>query len=308
MNFFSSHLYTRHHTKSALKTYRRTVGINHGLPTASILGQIYLNQIDQDIDFVPLFDEFAVRHEDDLLIISPHRYRLRRIKSKITTKLNELHRIHNPLTNSLKTKTNIRHRTMEKFRPVEYWGSLVDIHSRQIYAHVNQADSIERKIHQLTIQITRETGFHLRYSLLNALCLRSHRYYFDRLYTSDSILVRNVFVLSKYFLQRLHAMCVRFTQFFSKKFLQSKSLFLFRTIRSALHLLMKKVFYNENVSKKLKEQCKYVFYFAAQQLFKQNRHLFRSENLLQRFSHLMKKLKYLNKKRRSVLKKLVSTI
>ncbi|CAF4478535.1 unnamed protein product, partial [Rotaria sp. Silwood2] len=166
---FNSYLYTMHPKKLPIKTFRRIIGINHGLRIASMLGQIYLNKIDHDIDFSPISDEFAVRHEDDLLIISPHRYRLRRIKLNITKRLIELHHINNSLTNSLKTKTNIRHRTMKKFRPVEYWGSLVDIKSREILVTLNQNENIEKKINQLTIKITRETGYHLRHSLINAL-------------------------------------------------------------------------------------------------------------------------------------------
>ncbi|CAF4404301.1 unnamed protein product, partial [Rotaria magnacalcarata] len=70
---FNSHLYTLHPKKLPIKTFRRIIGINHGLRIASMLGQIYLNKIDYDISFNILSDEFAVRHEDDLLIISPHR-------------------------------------------------------------------------------------------------------------------------------------------------------------------------------------------------------------------------------------------
>ncbi|CAF4706223.1 unnamed protein product, partial [Rotaria socialis] len=139
---FNSHLYTLHPKKLPIKTFRRIIGINHGLRIASMLGQIYLNKIDYDISFNILSDEFAVRHEDDLLIISPHRYRLQHIKQNMTKKLDELHHI----TNSLKTKTNIRHKTMKKFRPVEYWGSLVDIQSREILVAINQNDNSENKV------------------------------------------------------------------------------------------------------------------------------------------------------------------
>ncbi|CAF4947698.1 unnamed protein product, partial [Rotaria socialis] len=80
------------------------------------------------------------------------------------------------------------HKTMKKFRPVEYWGSLVDIQSREILVAINQNDNSENKVTPLTIKITREIGYHLRHSLINALFLRSHSYYFDRLYTSDKTL------------------------------------------------------------------------------------------------------------------------
>jgi hypothetical protein len=295
---FSSYLYTRHHTTLPLKTYRRTIGINHGLPMASMLGQIYLNQIDDDIDFVPLVNEFAVRHEDDLLIISPHRYRLRRIQRRMTEKLNELHRIHHPSTISLKTKTNIRHRTMNKYRPVEYWGSLVDICSREILVHINTSDAIEKKMRQLTIKLTRNTGQHLRHSLINALCLRSHAYYFDRIYTSNRTLVKNFYLLTKYFLQRLHGMCTRFSQIYSNDFIRSKSLFIFRTIRSALRLLMKKIFVNDRKSLKLKQQCKYVFFLATLHMIRTSQHLFIDRILNKRCLHMMNNLKYVNKSQR----------
>ena len=285
-----------------LKTYRRTIGINHGLPMASMLGQIYLNQIDRDIDFRPLNDEFAVRHEDDLLIISPHRYRLRRIKLKMTKKLNELHRIRHPSTVSLKTKTNIRHSNMNQSRPVEYWGSLVDIQSREILVSVNASESVEKKIRQLTVKVTRETGYHLRHSLINALSLRSHSYYFDRLYTSDETLIRNFYYLSKYFLQRLHAMCVRFAQIYSGKFVHSKSLFIFRTIRSALNFLIKKLSNDDRKSLKLKQQCKYVFYLSSIDLIRQNQIIFNQRLLLTRFCHMMKKLNRLKKNQRHQIK------
>ncbi|CAF1487489.1 unnamed protein product, partial [Adineta steineri] len=196
---FNSYLYTRHSTTLPIKTYHRTRGINHGLRIASMLGQIYLNKIDNDINFSPLFDEFAVRHEDDLLIISPHRYRLRRIKLNMNKKLNELHQINNPLKSSLKTKTNIRHKTMDKIRPVEYWGSLVDIQSRQIYVSINPNENIQKKLNHLTIKVTREPGYYIRHSLLNALSLRSHSYYFDRLYTTNKTLLKNFYALSCYY-------------------------------------------------------------------------------------------------------------
>ena len=286
-----------------MKTYRRTIGINHGLPMASMLGQIYLTQIDEDIDFAPLADEFAVRHEDDLLIISPHRYRLRRIKNRMTNRLNELHRINNPFGVSLKTKTNMRQRNMSKFRPVEYWGSLVDIQCREILVHLNLSHAVERKICQLTIKLTRETGSYLHHALINALCLRAHSYYFDRLYTSDQTFVRNFYLLSTYFLQRLHAMCLRFAQFYSHTFVRSKSLFLFRTMRSALHLLMKKTFFTARKSFRLKHQCKYVFFLASIQLVRDNRQLFDPAIIVRRFSHMIRQLKYLKKNHRCQIKK-----
>ncbi len=298
---FSSYLYTRHHTTSPIKTYRRTIGINHGLRIASMLGQIYLNKIDNDIDFQPLVDEFAVRHEDDLLIISPHRYRLRRIKLKMTKKLNELHHLNNPL----KTKTNIRYKNMKKIRPVEYWGSLVDIQSREICVSINRNEILEKKINHLTIKITRETGYHLRHSLLNALCLRSHSYYFDRLYTSEKTLIKNFYFLSCYFLKRLHSMCVRFVQFYSKKYIQSKNLFLFRTLRSALRILIKKTFIYNPKSIKLINQCKYVFFISSIRLVKQNKYLFQNDIIRKRFLHMIKKLKYLSKKRKYDIKKII---
>ncbi|CAF5079178.1 unnamed protein product [Rotaria magnacalcarata] len=264
-----------------------------------MLGQIYLNKIDYDISFNILSDEFAVRHEDDLLIISPHRYRLQHIKQNMTKKLDELHHI----TNSLKTKTNIRHKTMKKFRPVEYWGSLVDIQSREILVTINQNDNSENKVTPLTIKITREIGYHLRHSLINALFLRSHSYYFDRLYTSDKTLIRNFYFLSCYFFKRLHSMCFRFAQFYSHKYIQSKSLFLFRTIRSGLRMLIKKTFNYDKKSIKLVNQCKYVFFSACIQLVKQNKHLFNYEMIIKRCSHMIRKLKYLNKQRKCDIKK-----
>jgi hypothetical protein len=290
-----------------MKTSRRTIGINHGLRIASMLGQIYLNKIDDDIQFSPLYDEFAVRHEDDLLIISPHRYRLRRVKLNMTKKLNELHRITNPLTNSLKTKTNIRHRNMSKIRPVEYWGSLVDIQSREILVSINLNEEIEKKMNHLTIKITRETGYHLRHSLINALCLRSHSYYFDRLYTSDKNLIKNFYLLSCYFLKRLHSMCFRFIQIYSNKYIQSKSLFLFRTMRSALQMLIKKTFMFNKKSIKLINQCKYVFFISCIRLVKQNKDLFQYDIIGKRFLHMMRKLKYLNKKRIVFIKQIIAT-
>lgn len=286
-----------------MKTYRRTIGINHGLPMASMIGQIYLNQVDEDIDFAPLADEFAVRHEDDLLIISPHRYRLRRIKNHITNKLNELHRINNPFAVSLKTKTNMRQRNMTKFRPVEYWGSLVDIQCREILVHVNPSHAVERKICQLSIKLARETGSYLRHALINALCLRAHSYYFDRLYTSDQTFVRNFYLLSTYFLQRLHAMCLRFAQFYSHTFIRSKSVFLFRTMRSALHLLTKKTFLTDRKSFRLKNQCKYVFFLASIRLVRENQQLFDPTIIVRRFSHMIRQLKYLKKNHRCQIKK-----
>ncbi|CAF3358255.1 unnamed protein product [Rotaria sp. Silwood1] len=304
---FNSYLYTMHPKKLPIRTFRRIIGINHGLRIASMLGQIYLNKIDHDIDFSPLSDEFAVRHEDDLLIITPHRYRLRRIKLKMTKKLNELHHVNNSLTNSLKTKTNIRHKTMKKFHPVEYWGSLVDIKSREILVTINQNETIEKKINQLTIKITRETGYHLRHSLINALYLRSHSYYFDRLYTSDQTLVRNFYYLSCYFLKRLHSMCYRFAQFYSNKYIQSKSLFLFRTIRSGLRMLIKKAFNYNKKSIKLLNQCKYVFFMTCIRLVKQNKHLFQSHIIITRCLHMIRKLKYLNKKRKCDMKKIIGS-
>ncbi|CAF2252574.1 unnamed protein product [Rotaria magnacalcarata] len=296
---FNSHLYTLHPKKLPIKTFRRIIGINHGLRIASMLGQIYLNKIDYDISFNILSDEFAVRHEDDLLIISPHRYRLQHIKQNMTKKLDELHHI----TNSLKTKTNIRHKTMKKFRPVEYWGSLVDIQSREILVTINQNDNSENKVTPLTIKITREIGYHLRHSLINALFLRSHSYYFDRLYTSDKTLIRNFYFLSCYFFKRLHSMCFRFAQFYSHKYIQSKSLFLFRTIRSGLRMLIKKTFNYDKKSIKLVNQCKYVFFSACIQLVKQNKHLFNYEMIIKRCSHMIRKLKYLNKQRKCDIKK-----
>lgn len=275
------------------------IGINHGLRIASILGQIYLNKIDNDIGFSPLSDEFAVRHEDDLLIISPHRYRLRRIKLNITKKLNELHHI----TNSLKTKTNIRHKTMKKFHPIEYWGSLVDIRSREILVSINQNDNVEKKINQLSIKITRETGYHLRQSLINALFLRSHSYYFDRLYTSDKALIRNFYLLSCYFLKRLHSMCFRFAQFYSDRYIRSKSLFIFRTIRSSLQILLKKAFNHSAKPVKLINQCKYVFFKSCIKLVRQNKHLFNYDIIAIRCSHMIRKLKYLNRKRKRGINK-----
>lgn len=270
-----------------------------------MLGQIYLNKIDKDIGFSPLPDEFAVRHEDDLLIISPHRYRLRRIQLNMGKRLNELHRINNPLTNSLKTKTNIRHKTMKKYRPVEYWGSLVDIQSREILVSINLNENIETKLNHLTIKTTRETGLHLRHSLLNALCLRSHSYYFDRLYTSEITLIKNFYFLSCYFLKRLHVMSLRFVQLFSYQYIQSKSLFLFRIIRSALRVLIKKIFMFSTKSVKLIQQCKYVFFISCIRLVKQNKHLFQNDIIAKRFSHMIRKLKYLNKKRKYEIKKII---
>jgi len=270
-----------------------------------MLGQIYLNKIDNDIDFSPLLDEFAVRHEDDLLIISPHRYRLRRIKLNMSKKLNELHRINNPLSTSIKTKTNIRHKTMNKCRPVEYWGSLVDIQSHEILVSINLNENIETKVNHLTIKTTRETGYHLRHSLLNALCLRSHSYYFDRLYTSDKTLIKNFYYLSCYFLKRLHVMCLRFVELYSNNYIQSKSLFLFRTIRSALHMLIKKTFLFNKKSIKLIQQCKYVFFISCIRLVKQNQHLFQYDIIAKRFSHMIRKLKYLNKKQKYEIKKII---
>lgn len=299
---FSSHLYTRHHRTSLVKTSRRTIGINHGLRIASMLGQIYLNQIDHDIDFSPLDDEFAVRHEDDLLIISPHRYRLRRIKSNMTKKLNELHHLNNPL----KTKTNIRQTTMQKIRPVEYWGSLVDIQSREILVSINPNETIENKINHLTIPITRETGSHLRHSLLNALCLRAHSYYFDRLYTSEMSLIKNFYFLTCYFLKRLHSMAVRFVQFYSVKYMFSKSLFIFRTFRSALRILLRKTFLANLNSKKLIQQCKYVFFLACIRLAKQNPHLFQRKIIIRRLSHMIRKLKYVSARRKFQLKQILT--
>ncbi len=276
--------------------------MNHGLRIASMLGQIYLNKIDNDINFRPLNDEFAVRHEDDLLIISPHRYRLRRIKLNMTKKLNELHHLNNPL----KTKTNIRHKNMLKIRPVEYWGSLVDIQSREILVSINSNEPIEKKSNHLTIKITRETGYHLRHSLLNALCLRSHSYYFDRLYTSEKSLIRNFYFLTYYFLQRLHSMLFRFVQFYSNQYIQTKSLFLFRTLRSALRMLIQKTFLYNSKSIKLINQCKYVFFRACIRLIKQNQHLFQNDIICKRFSHMIRKLKYLNRQRKSELKKIMT--
>ncbi|CAF1035742.1 unnamed protein product, partial [Rotaria sordida] len=267
------------------------------------LGQIYLNKIDHDIDFIPLQDEFAVRHEDDLLIISPHRYRLRRIKLKMIKKFNELHHINN----SLKTKTNIRYKTMKKFRPIEYWGSLVDIKTREILVTINQNENIEKKINQLTIKIIRETGYNLRHSLINALYLRSHSYYFDRLYTSDQTLIRNFYYLSCYFFKRLHSMCYRFAQFYSNKYIKSKSLFLFRTIRSGLRMLIKKTFNYNKKSIKLLHQCKYVFFISCIRLVKQNQYLFQNDIIITRCLHMIRKLKYLNKKRKYDMKKIIGS-
>lgn len=284
-----------------MTTARRTIGINHGLRIASMLGQIYLNKIDNDIKFIPLDDEFAVRHEDDLLIISPHRYRLRRIKLNMTQKLNELHHI----TNSLKTKTNIRHKNMSKIRPVEYWGSLVDIQSREILVSINLNEKLEQKINHLTIKITRETGHHLRHSLINALVLRSHSYYFDRLYTSDKSLIKNFYFLSCYFLKRLHLMLFRFVQIYSKEYIQSKSLFLFRTMRSALKILIKKTFMFNKKSMKLINQCKYVFFISCIRLIKQNNSLFQNDIIKKRFLHMIRKLKYLNKKIKYDIKQII---
>lgn len=299
---FSSYLYTRRHQTSPIKTSRRTIGINHGLRMASMLGQIYLNQIDHDIGFSPLDDEFAVRHEDDLLIISPHRYRLRRIKAHMTNKLNELHHLNNPL----KTKTNIRRTNMKKIRPVEYWGSLVDIQSREILVSINPLETVENKINHLTIKVTRETGLHLRHSLFHALCLRAHSYYFDRLYTSETSLVKNFYFLTCYFLKRLHSMAVRFVQFYSRKFMQSKSLFIFRTLRSALRILLKKTFLSNPKSIRLIQQCKYVFFHSCIRLVKQNSQLFQKKIIIRRFSHMSRKLKYVNAQRKSFLKELMT--
>ena len=291
-----------------MKTYRRTIGINHGLRIASMLGQIYLNKIDQDIDFSPLADEFAVRHEDDLLVISPHRYRLRRIKCRMTDTLNQLHRVTNPSAASLKTKTNIRHRNMSKIRPVEYWGSFVDIQAREILVCLNAAETIDQKIQQLTIKITRETGYHLRQALINALSLRAHSYYFDRSYTSEKSFVRNFFLLSCYFHRRLHAMCVRFAQFYSNKYIQSKSVFLFRTMRSALRVLMKKAFANERPSLKLKQRCKYVFFLASLRLVEQNRHLFDLAVMTKRLLPVTKRLKFVNKRQQRQIERMIADV
>ncbi|CAF0751318.1 unnamed protein product [Adineta ricciae] len=302
---YNSYLYTRHSTMSSIKSYRRTVGINHGLRIASMLGQIYLNKIDNDIKFSPLEDEFAVRHEDDLLIISPHRYRLRRIKLHMNQRLNELHHITNPLKTSLKTKTNIRHKTMKKIRPVEYWGSLVDIQSRQIFVSINPNENIQNKINHLTIKVTREPGYNVRQSLLNALSLRSHSYYFDRLYTTANTLIKNFYSLSCYYFKRLHSICYRFAQIYSNQYVQSKSLFLFRTIRSGLRLLIKKAFIFSQKSTMVINQCKYVFFIACLRLIRRNKHLFQNEIMTKRFAHMIKKLKYLPKKRKHDLKKLI---
>ncbi|UJR26357.1 hypothetical protein I4U23_007690 [Adineta vaga] len=302
---YNSYLYTRYSISSPIKTYRRTIGINHGLRIASMLGQIYLNKIDNDIKFSPLYDEFAVRHEDDLLIISPHRYRLRRIKLNMNKRLNELHHINNPLKTSLKTKTNIRHKTMKKIRPVEYWGSLVDIQSRQILVSINPNENIKTKMNHLTIKVTREPGYYIRQSLLNALSLRSHSYYFDRLYTTRITLIKNFYSLSCYYFKRLHAICFRFVEIYSKKYIQSKSLFLFRTIRSALRMLIRKAFIFNQKSIQLINQCKYVFFLSCLRLIKRNKHLFQNDNIVQRFSHMIKKLKYLSKKRKYELKKII---
>jgi len=278
-----------------VKTSRRTIGINHGLRTASMLGQIYLNKIDRDIDFSPLDDEFAVRHEDDLLIISPHRYRLRRIKANMTKKLNELHHLNNPL----KTKTNIRYKTPAKLRPIEYWGSLVDIQAREILV------SIEQKTSQVTIKITRETGQHLRHSLINALCLRSHSYYFDRLYTSEKSLIKNFYLLTCYFHRRLHSMLIRFSQFYSANFCRTKSIFLFRILRSALNLLIRKCLNMNLKSKKIINQCKYIFFLSTIRLIRNNSDLFEQELIPKRFRHMIRKLKYLTKQRKTMLKKIL---
>ena len=285
-----------------MKTSRRTIGINHGLRIASMLGQIYLNKIDHDIDFYPLADEFAVRHEDDLLIISPHRYRLRRIKTNMTKKLNELHHLNNPL----KTRTNIRHKNMQKIRPVEYWGSLVDIQSREILVSIHPNEPIEKKANHLTIKITRETGSHLRHSLINALCLRAHSYYFDRLYTSEQSLIRNFYFLTCYFLKRLHSMSFRFAQFYSRRYFQAKSLFLFRTLRSALRILIEKTFLSNSKSRKLINQCKYVFFLTCIRLVKGNAHLFQKEIISKRFAHMIRKLKYVNQQRKYQLKQIMT--
>jgi len=260
-----------------------------------MLGQIYLNKIDRDIDFSPLDDEFAVRHEDDLLIISPHRYRLRRIKANMTKKLNELHHLNNPL----KTKTNIRYKTPAKLRPIEYWGSLVDIQAREILV------SIEQKTSQVTIKITRETGQHLRHSLINALCLRSHSYYFDRLYTSEKSLIKNFYLLTCYFHRRLHSMLIRFSQFYSANFCRTKSIFLFRILRSALNLLIRKCLNMNLKSKKIINQCKYIFFLSTIQLIRNNSDLFEQELIPKRFRHMIRKLKYLTKQRKTMLKKIL---
>ena len=304
---FSSYLYEVNRKILPTELYRRTVGINHGLRIAPMLGQIYLNKIDNEIGFSPLLNEFAVRHEDDLLIISPHRYRLLRIKLNMIKKLNELHPINSPLTNFLKTKTNMRHKNMKKLRPVEYWGSFVDIQSREILVSINLNENIKKKANQLTIKITRETGYHLRHSLINALCLRSHSYYFDRLYTSNKTFIRNFYFLSWYFLTRLHSMCFRFAQLYSNRYIKSKSLFLFRTIRSALRMLIKKAFIHNKKCITLINQCKYVFFMACIRLFKQNQQLFKNDIMIKRFLHMVRKLKYLNKKAKYDIKKIIGT-
>jgi hypothetical protein len=194
---------------------------------------------------------------------------------------------------------------MKKIRPVEYWGSLVDIQSREILVSINPNETIEKKINHLTIKMTRETGHHFRHSLLNALCLRSHSYYFDRLYTSEKTLIKNFYFLSCYFLQRLHSMSFRFVQFYTTKYIQSKSLFLFRTLRSALRILIKKTFIYNPKSKKLINQCKYVFFMSCIRLVKHNKHLFQNEIITRRFSHMIRKLKYLSRTRKYQIKKII---
>ncbi|CAF4134148.1 unnamed protein product, partial [Adineta steineri] len=147
--------------------------------------------------------------------------------------------------------------------------------------------------------------YYIRHSLLNALSLRSHSYYFDRLYTTNKTLLKNFYALSCYYLKRLHSICIRFIQIYSYKYIQSKSLFLFRTIRSALRMLIKKAFIFNKKSIKLINQCKYVFFISCIRLVKQHRHLFQNDIIAKRFSHMARKLKYLNKTQKYEIKKTI---
>lgn len=226
----------------------------------------------------------------------------------MSERLNELHRFDQSSIVALKTKTNIRHSNLNHLRPVEYWGSLVDIQSREILVSFNTAEKVQRKVRQLTVKVTRETGLHLKNALLNALCLRSHSYYFDRLYTSNETFLRNFFYLSKYFLQRLHAMCVRFRQFYSKNYLHSKTKFLFRTIRAALNFLVKRASIVGKISKQIKQQCKYVFLLATIRFLRQNPEIFQQKQLLERFCHMNRKLRLIDKNQRHRIQKWIGIL
>ncbi|CAF0758291.1 unnamed protein product [Didymodactylos carnosus] len=263
---FSSYLCTRSQSTS----YRRCSGINHGLKIAPVLGAIYLSNVEKDVQLKLLPDEFGCRHADDILIMSPHRYRLRRIKIKYDKTLMTLgHKC-----GLIKTKNNLRRKGNVndiKSRPISYWGCLINVQTREIL--VDKRTTMEMKCQQIMDEIwldTHENSYRqqFRSTVSNDLYLKSNIWYFDLSYNSLKTFYRNFFYLSCYFINRLHSMCSRFYQIhsYSYKINYDETNCLSRLINNAFFILYRKAcFVNKNTDdiKRARRVCKYLFVTAC---------------------------------------------